>query len=289
MGRLPEAGSHTFGVALVQAWPAGTPTMGPDGVVAQIVRSPLHAHRLTAETNGLGEPCCQELFRRMLERPKAAGGGPPPRGGVVLGPWDLNEFLRGRGRFGKARSASSPEFRTELARHTTSAGSKAATFGALRLLIESQRLLIPAGAGDLYRELLMLGVELTASGNERIEAQVGHDDLADGLALALGPYRAHSGEWRTVLGDLADGGQELPRPRALLRGDGEWVETSARVRVPRRPLWQSIASGEVTATAAEAERWAEQEAARERLERIQAAVRAASANFDNDNPEEVAA
>ena len=183
-----------------------------------------------------------------------------------------------------------PEFRTELARHTTLPAPKAATFGALRLLIESQRLLIPAGAGELYRELLMLGVELTASGSERIEARVGHDDLAERAGAGA---RAVPGAFGGVADAAGGSGWTVAKS---CRGRGpccagtvSGVETSAGVRVPRRPLWQSIASGEVTATAAEAERWAEQEAARERLERIQAAVRAASANFDNDNPEEVAA
>jgi len=203
----------------------------------------------------------------------------------VLSPWELDDFLRGRGRW-VSRAMPDGEFRTQLCRIATSAASKAATFGALRLLIESGRLLIPAGAGELYRELLMLGVELTAGGSERIEARVGHDDLADALSLALGPYRDREGRWRTVIGDLADSGRALPQQAALARGSGELATTASGAAVPRRPLWQSIASCEVTAQGAEAERWARSAAAAERQEFTRRAIeQAATSWMDEDDRE----
>jgi hypothetical protein len=78
---------------------------------------------------------------------------------------------------------------------------KAATYGAIRLAVHQERLLIPASAEELIRELLMLQVEVTPAGLERIET--GGRDFASALMLACGPYQRR-GRWRSTLQDLCE-------------------------------------------------------------------------------------
>lgn len=139
-----------------------------------------------------------------------------------------------------------PGFRTQMISVHVGAEQKAATYSALRLLVDQGLVLFPASAEELRRELLMLRVDLSPSGIERIEASSGHDDLADALALALVPYRARSGGWRTLLSDLADPSARLPDP-PLSAGAGETVRTGEGVELPRRPTWVSPAGAEATA------------------------------------------
>ena len=121
---------------------------------------------------------------------------------------------------------SEPLITRKVPIHTT-AELKAAAYSTLRLLVDRQRLLIPASAEDLLRELLMLRVDLSPSGTERIEASSGHDDLADALMLALGPYRDKRG---TVADDA--------RPaRPDRRGEPP--------AVPPIPTWQSVRGPEL--------------------------------------------
>jgi len=61
---------------------------------------------------------------------------------------------------------------------------------------------------------------------------VGHDDLADALYIAAGPYQDSRGEWRSRLGDAVEG---TPEPRGLV--SGETVATGAGLCLPRRPVW----------------------------------------------------
>ena len=92
-----------------------------------------------------------------------------------------------------------------------------AAYSAARILIDREALLIPRAAEDLIRELLLLRVSLTPSGTDRIEAAgSGHDDLADALTLALGPYQ-RDGRWRCRLADLAD--RRAPAPDFDCDGD----------------------------------------------------------------------
>ena len=129
----------------------------------------------------------------------------------------------------------------------SSAEFKAATFSTLRLMIDQERLILPASAEDLLRELLMLRVDLTPSGLERVEAGSGDDDLADALGYALAPWR-DGPAWRFHVAELAD-----PRrgrlPEANLPPGAEdlpTVPTGGGLRVPRTPLWQSPAGRELT-------------------------------------------
>jgi len=130
-----------------------------------------------------------------------------------------------------------PTFATRKTAIHTSSRMKAATYSALRMLVDRGALVIPRGAEDLIRELLLLRVEMTQGGSEKIEASSGHDDLADALAFALHPYRTQAGDWRTWIGDLADPSSPIPSPGAtLLPTDG----------LPRTPVLQSVAGIEVT-------------------------------------------
>lgn len=224
VGRL-EA-TRTFAVRCAHRWPAGEPL---HDVIEAIASSPAHFDTLAMETNGLGMPCAQELARRIEARPSDTGGG--RRNLVAI---DVEEFERTVER--RRRNALRRELMrqpadfvtTKLPVHTT-AELKAAAYSALRLLIDRGQLLLPASAEDLLRELLMLRVDLSPGGTERIEASTGHDDLADALMLATCPYRDRSGHWRTVLG------------RLTARAEPEPVD------VPRVPVWQSVRGAHTSA------------------------------------------
>ena len=118
----------------------------------------------------------------------------------------------------------------------TDARMKAAVYSSLRLLLDRGALLIPRDAEDLIRELLLLRVEVTQSGSEKIEASSGHDDEADALAFSLRPYRDRDGRWHTLIADLADREGTCPEPaRPLLPVDA----------LPREPVLQSITGREL--------------------------------------------
>jgi hypothetical protein len=117
---------------------------------------------------------------------------------------------------------------------------KSAVYSALRLFIDGQRIVIPEGATELIRELLLLRVSLGPTGNERIEAAAGgHDDLADALAFSLGPYKDRDGHWRTHAGTLLDPRRERPAP-SLTADDLPTVTTPGGVVVPAGPVFQSV-------------------------------------------------
>jgi hypothetical protein len=95
---------------------------------------------------------------------------------------------------------------------TTTAALKAATFSALRLLVDREQIEFPASAADLLRELVLLRVDLSPGGDERIAASgAAHDDLAMSLALALGPFRRRDGRWVTLADQAIR--QPVPPPR----------------------------------------------------------------------------
>lgn len=275
IGRL--AGSRRFGVACVRRWPAGAPLAG---VIDEVASAPAHFEAVTMETNGLGMPCAQELTARLRRRPLEDGGG-QQRQAVLVDAHEWEESLA-RPRPHPALTRR-PTFVTRKVPVHTTAEMKAATYSALRLLVDHQRLVIPAAAEDLIRELLMLRVDLTPSGTERIEASTGHDDLADALMLATLPYRERStGRWRCYLADLADPRRAVPAP-ALPDGVDlrrlELVEAAGGLAVPRRPVWQSVHGPEVTVPAGldlrpAPDPW---------LENVRAAVKAAT----RPRPEEV--
>ena len=227
VGRLPAAG-NVFAVACAERWPAGARLVGDarePGVVEHIAASPAPFHVLTAESNGLGFPLTQSLFTKVAERPLEHGGGRRRR--FVIVEDNADPF---RAPPSRPRPAPTGFATLKIAAHVN-ATMKAATYSALRLLVERGQLLLPASATELRRELELLRVDLSPSGTERIEASSGHDDLSDALALALGPYQ-RGREWRTIIGDLAGRGPDAG---------------AAGASVPTFPEWASVAGAEVTA------------------------------------------
>jgi Terminase large subunit, T4likevirus-type, N-terminal len=220
IARVPGDES-VFAVVCAQRWQAGYP--GPD-VVKEIAAAPALFQVLTTEVNGLGLPLSQLLVRAIQARRPESGGG---RSGAVRiidanAPWPSPHRTPG-----KYKSPEKPRpraFTTKQVLHTTTSASKAAMFGALRILVEKQQLLIPRAAEELIRELQLLRVDLSPSGTEKIEAHVGHDDLAMGLALSLGPHRIAGNEWRTHIARLSE--QKSPTPWEAYNEDDPGVYQS---------------------------------------------------------------
>ncbi len=227
IGRIADTG--TFAVRCAHRWAAGHPL---HEVIGEIAGSPAHFDVLAMETNGLGMPCAQELGRLIQGRSKAEGGGKPSRLALVgVQDFEFGELRRRMRREAIRRSieqVGNRHFTTRRLPVHTTGELKAATYSTMRLLIDQERLLLPASAEDLLRELLMLRVDLTPGGSERIEASAGHDDLADALMLALCPYRDKKGRWTTYVGQLAQ-------------------QTDAgEASVGARPEWQSVNGPETT-------------------------------------------
>lgn len=242
VARLVLPGERRFAVCAVRRWEAGHPL--PE-VVAEVAGSPAHFHAVTPELNGLGGPWADRLRSLLRQRPGWAGGARPRSGFRVLvedgGPPPSWEEVEAEARRRQRRAA---HFRTSVAGVHLDARLKAGGYGSLRRLFEEGALVLPASEVELRRELLGLRVTLTESG-ERIEGA--SDDLADALMLALCPTRFKDGSYGTRLGMLTDERRRLPGPRAPAEWEpGEQVETTAGVRVPRAPAWQSIEGPEVT-------------------------------------------
>ena len=192
-----------FVVSCAHAWRSGEPLDAVEdaevqGVVGQIASLPAGFEQVTMEVNGVGYPLAQALARRL----RARTGRPCP----------------------------------ELLMVHTTAEMKSATYGALRMLMEQGRLVLPASGGELLRELLLLRVTMTQTGGERIEAGVGHDDLADSLAIATGPYQDGAGAWRSRLGDAVE------KTPLMVGGefDCETVATGGGVVLPRVPVLTAL-------------------------------------------------
>jgi hypothetical protein len=246
VARLAVEGAPLYGVVAAHRWPAGAPLDGPGGVVGEIADSSAHFDTLSLEINGLGLPVSQALDRRMAGRQGTAGGG---REKVIAlpSPWeipDAKEWNLATARAMLAQGVGGQDFRTRREFVTTSAGSKAATYSELRLLMDRGQLVLPAGVPELVRELLMLRVELTQNAERIHAAGSGHDDLSDALMLSASPYRDREGAWRTRLGDLLDARYDLApcaapeHPDEVSTGAGRWL--------PRNPVLQSVDGSEVT-------------------------------------------
>lgn len=246
------AGTRVLGISAVRRWASGEPI--PD-VVSEIAESPGHFSAILPERNGLGAPASQYLAKAFRDRAAVDGGGRRPRRVVS---WTAAEEVAHRRRQQRRRElleAPGPKpFHTTIAQVFTTAALKATGFGLMRLMLEEDRLRIPAAATDLRTELMHLRSALTQSGVERIEAGWGHDDLAMATLLALQPVpdRERGGEsWRLRLADLADPRRpEPPIPLApidLARLTEDRVQTGAGADVPRHPLWQSINGAQITA------------------------------------------
>jgi hypothetical protein len=254
IGRLPLASLNpdlelpVFGVAALRVWDAGAPL--PD-VVEEIAASPAHWACLSMETNGIGHGPSQALDRLLKSRPPESGGRRP--GGFVA--IDVDAFLERRERLATKRQAERelarafglrpPEqarpFRVQTARIATTAELKAQTYGRLRYLMDRGQLVLPSDT-PLVRELAALRMELRPSGSVGIDAETGHDDVADAAMLACGPYKDRHGAWRSLLTDAAE-----HQIATDLNAGGRVVETGDGLRVWRRPLLQSIDGLEVTA------------------------------------------
>jgi hypothetical protein len=215
-------------------------------VVTDIVSSPAHYEKLCAEANGIGGPCCQQLFQAILTRPYAAGGGSVPSRWVMVEEhgWDpTREEPR------RVKRKPSAGFVTEKLPVHTTAALKAATYSSMRMLFDRGALVIPASAEDLIRELLMLRVSLGASGGEHIEAVSGaHDDLPDALMLAMTPYRRRQGsDWQSLVANLSHPASQLGEP--VIPG-AVWAQDHVPgpdgMQVPRRPAWVSPMGGQVS-------------------------------------------
>jgi hypothetical protein len=245
VGRFALRGRRVFGVRMTHRWPLGTPG---HVVVKDIAGTPAHIDSMNSERNGMGDPLTEMLFRSWFERGRDAGGGNPERAKFVV----VEELphLMGPAAMPKRRQMSRLAEPTAKRPIFTNAANKAAMYAHLRLLFERGRLLIPSDAEDLYRELLQLKVDLTASGTEKIEARSGHDDLCDSLALSTTPYKDRSGAWRTLLSDLANPLVTPNLPEPILLPDAmdrvELLPGPGDLLVPRTPAWQSVRGSEVT-------------------------------------------
>lgn len=250
IGRLPVRDERVFAVVCAHRWPAGEPL---PNVLDALVQSPAHWDTLAAETNGLGLPLAQELARRLRDRTAASGGGVRGPRSVLVDAADLDRQLDAHAaqRIRAGRGAAGAAFRTrKLLIHTT-AEMKAATYGALRMAIEQGRLVLPASAADLLRELLLLRVDLTPGGGERIEASIGHDDLADALMLACCPFRTgRDKRWSSLLGHYSDHRVSLPAAGVDVAAlDLPMVTTGDGLAVPRVPIVQSVRGSQLTVPA----------------------------------------
>jgi hypothetical protein len=272
------AGTRILGLSAVRRWSAGCPI--PD-VVEEIAGSPGHCSAIFSERNGLGAPASQYLGKAIHARPPAAGGGPGrPRVVSWTAAAELAAARRGRKvRLPHAPTGPRSHFHTAVRQVFTTAPMKAAGFGLMRLMLERDRLRIPAAAVELRTELMHLRSTLTQSGVERIEAGWGHDDMAMAMMLALQPWRdrQHGGEsWRLRLSDLSDPRRPVPpisiEPDELARLTGATVLTGAGAEVARTPVWQSIFGGETTAPGGSLRVLQEDPRMREARERVAAAL-----------------
>ena len=172
--------------------------------IREIVASPAALDVVTIETNGLGLPYAQVLQPALRSRDETLGGAVRLSETVMLGVEDFERAMDARSKPASPWRRPGPKpFRTRSNLIHVSQASKTAAYGALRLMLDREQLLIPRAAEYLVRELLLLKVELLPSGGERIEASSGHDDLADALVHALGPHPVGD-RWRVRLADFAD-------------------------------------------------------------------------------------
>ncbi len=240
IARLPHPERRVFCVATAKRWAAGYPL---HNVVAEIAASPADFAAIAPETNGLGGPCAQMLDRALRARPLSRGGGDAPGRAILVDEAELERMIRD-GHRGRVPQRSG--FYTRRVPVHSTAELKAACYSALRLLIEQERLILPRSAEELIRELLMLRVNLTPSGTERIEAGSGHDDLADALMLATLPTRdRRTGRWRSVLAALAEPRRSLS-PAMPVRLTEPEVETGGGLSLYRRPALQSVNGIEIS-------------------------------------------
>ncbi|HMH48514.1 MAG TPA: terminase family protein [Solirubrobacteraceae bacterium] len=249
IARLAVAdGRRVFAVRCAHRWPEAHLL---HNVVHDIASSPGHFDKLCAEANGVGGPCCQQLFQAISERSYDAGGGATPSRVVAIEEhgWDPT---REEPRIQRRRPERSASFVCEKLPVHTTAALKAASYSSMRMLLDRGALVLPASCEDLTRELLMLRVDLNPSGTERIEAVSGaHDDLPDAMMLALVPYRRRAGgDWQSFVANLANPASQLPEP---MIPSAVWAQDHVPgpdgMQVPRRPAWVSPCGDQVSTPA----------------------------------------
>src|ERR1035437_2785233 len=247
IARLAVPGRRVFGVRYAHAWPQGELLHKVSG---DIVRSPALLHILSVDGTGMGGPIfTQEISPRYeRERPYTAGGGRLPSRGLVMVQEKLYSIGAEPPPKPRRRREPSASFVTDKRAIVFSSALKAAGYSGLRLMIDRGELVIPASASDLIREMLMLRVDLSPTGVERIEAAgSGRDDLCDALMLATAPYRRDGCSWKTYLADLLNPASVLPEPYLPAAvAASEHVDGPDGLRVPRRPVWMSVAGSELT-------------------------------------------
>lgn len=226
VARLPVAALNPGlapDVPLFVAWPLKLFDAGTELAlcVNEVVSSPAEWLWLAVERNGLGAAPAQDVLRRIVERNDR-------RREHLVGEDDWHD---------------APVSRVE--RVSMSAPLKSVAYSTIRGLLQSGQLVL-ARDERFLRELAGLRVELRRDGGAGIEAGGGggHDDLPDGLALSMVPYRRRvSGEPATILGNVANKRSLC----ASVPGDpGELTVTGGGLVLPRRPALQSVVGGAVT-------------------------------------------
>ena len=226
-GREPAA---VFGVASVELWPPGAQL---NRVAEDVAASRGEWAMFSPEETGVGAGPSQELHRLLRQRTAA-------RQRELVG-------------FEAWHDVPTPTANPVA----TTAAKKAAAYGAIRYLLEEGRLVLPRHP-ELLRQLAGLRFEVGDRGHLRIEAEDAavHDDVADALMLAAGPYRptGQRASTRVALQELAARSiPEAPLPAGA--GELETVVTPGGLRLARRPFLQSVAGAELTLPPREGESW----------------------------------
>jgi hypothetical protein len=160
-GTLEPRRAYTYDVRRVERWGQG---ISYSTVVEKLVALEAHPKLVSncewvVDATGLGAPVCDFLRASGLRGPLLE---------VVISGGERATFDHGRATVPKAELVGAVALGLEQ--------------GELRLA-ESMPL-----AGELVRELLMMGAKHTRKGNVQYEAREGHDDMV--LAVALAAWRA---------------------------------------------------------------------------------------------------
>jgi hypothetical protein len=204
-----------FAVVAVEIWPAGAPLAD---VVADLVASPGEWSVVSPESSGVGAGPAQMLRERLSKKIRAH-----------------RRIRREEGDERHLRGLTWNPVPTTAARKTEG-------YGWVRHLLEEGRLVLPRHP-DLLRQLAALRYEIAERGLMKIEADqpAVHDDVADALMLATGPYHL-KGKVACVLARAA----RSTEPDAAVRDSGDTVTTGAGLVIPTIPAYQSPLGPEVT-------------------------------------------
>ena len=110
---------------------------------------------------------------------------------------------------------------TQVTPVTTDARRKTSGYGALKVLLQQGRIVLPRHP-ELLKQLHSLTYEMTPTGSMRIEVpeRAGHDDLADALMQVMSATESGMQSWRP----------DDPRPRRC-----EVLTTGSGTHIPERP------------------------------------------------------